>query len=250
MELGFFETNINGREVIGHLGDTDYFHTSLHLFTKENTGFYVSFNSAGKEGASHKLRLALFADFADRYFPGPRIATRVDEATAKQHAQAMAGNWYASRGAFTTFFSAIGLIGQVKVAVDEKGQLLLADAKGLDGKPVKWIEVSPFVWQDANGHDLFAAKVVDGKPVRFSYGLAGPFEVFMRVPGSQDGTWLMPAVVREPRDPPAHDRVLAGRTRSCAAATAHHWRCRDARCARTARASSARCSSCSRCWPG
>ena len=194
MELGFFETNINGREVIGHLGDTDYFHTSLHLFMKENTGFYVSFNSAGKEGASHKLRLALFADFADRYFPGPRIATRVDEATAKQHAQAMAGNWYASRGAFTTFFSAIGLIGQVKVAVDEKGQLLLADAKGLDGKPVKWIEVSPFVWQDANGHDLFAAKVVDGKPARFSYGLAGPFEVFMRVPGSQDGTWLMPAV--------------------------------------------------------
>ena len=32
MELGFFETNINGREVIAHLGDTNEFHTSLHLF--------------------------------------------------------------------------------------------------------------------------------------------------------------------------------------------------------------------------
>ena len=71
MELGFFETNINGREVIAHLGDTDYFHTSLHLMPKENVGFYVSFNSAGKQGAAHHTRVALFQEFADRYFPGP-----------------------------------------------------------------------------------------------------------------------------------------------------------------------------------
>ncbi|MDB4899057.1 MAG: serine hydrolase, partial [Gemmatimonadetes bacterium] len=45
MELGFFETNINGREVIGHLGDTQDFHTSLHLFLDDSIGFYVSLNS-------------------------------------------------------------------------------------------------------------------------------------------------------------------------------------------------------------
>jgi CubicO group peptidase (beta-lactamase class C family) len=192
MELGFFETNINGREVIGHLGDTQDFHTSLHLFLKENTGFYVSFNSAGKEGAAHPLRIALFNDFADRYFPGPRPETRVDEATAKQHAQLMAGNWYASRGAFTTFMSAIGLIGQTKVAVGSKGELVLADAKGLNGKPIKWVEIAPFVWQDADGHDQLAARVEDGKPTRFSYGLAGPFEVFLRVGATRNGAWLVP----------------------------------------------------------
>ena len=194
MELGFFETNINGREVIGHLGDTDYFHTSLHLFLRENTGFYVSFNSAGKEGASHHLRLAMFADFADRYFPGPRIATRVDEATAKQHAQMMTGSWLGSRGADSTFFSVIGLIGQVKVGLDEKGGLLIPDAKDLAGQPIKWVEVSPFVWQDANGHDLLAAKVVDGKVTRFSFGLLGPFEVYLRVGGGSNGAWLTPAL--------------------------------------------------------
>ncbi len=194
MELGFFETNINGREVIGHLGDTDYFHTSLHLFMKENVGFYVSFNSAGKAGAAHFLRLAMFADFADRYFPGPRIATRVDEATAKQHAQMMVGNWAGSRGAFSNFFAAIGLIGQAKVAVGAKGELVFPDAKGLDGQPVKWVEVAPFVWQDANGHDLLAAKVEDGKITRFSYGLLGPFEVYLRPDAAHNGAWLMPAL--------------------------------------------------------
>jgi len=194
MELGFFETNVNGREVIGHLGDTDYFHTSLHLFLGENTGFYVSFNSAGKEGASHHLRLALFNDFADRYYPGPRIETRVDEATAKQHAAAMAGNYVASRGADSTFFSVIGLIAQLKVAVGEKGELVLADAKDLAGQPIKWVEVAPFVWQDANGHDLLAAKVVDGKVERFSFGLAGPFEVYLPASSSRNGAWLTPTL--------------------------------------------------------
>lgn len=194
MELGFFETNINGREVIGHLGDTDYFHTSLHLFLKENTGFYVSFNSAGKEAASHHLRIALFNDFADRYYPGPRIETRVDEATAKQHAAMMAGNWSGSRGAFSTFFSVIGLIGQLKVTTGENGELVIADAKDLAGQPIKWVEIAPFVWQDANGHDLLAAKVVGDKVERFSFGLAGPFEVYLPVGSSRNGAWLTPAL--------------------------------------------------------
>jgi CubicO group peptidase (beta-lactamase class C family) len=192
MELGFFETNINGREVIAHLGDSQAFHTSLHLFLKENTGFYVSFNSAGKAGAAHPLRLALFTDFADRYFPGTRPTARVDDATAKQHAQMMTGNWVGSRGAFTTFFSAIGLISQAKVAVDAKGELLTPDVKGLNGQPVKWIETAPFVWQDANGHDQLAAKVEDGKITRWSFGLLGPFEVYLRPSSLQNGAWLTP----------------------------------------------------------
>lgn len=195
MELGFFETNINGREVIAHLGDLQNFHTSLHLLLKENTGFYVSFNSAGKEGAAHHLRLALFADFADRYFPGPPLTdARVDEATAKQHAQMLVGNWVASRGSQTTFLSAIGLIGQTKVGVGAKGELVVSDAKGLNGQPIKWVEIAPFLWQDANGHDQLAAKVVDGHVIRFAQGLGAPFDVYMRADVARNGAWLLPSL--------------------------------------------------------
>jgi CubicO group peptidase (beta-lactamase class C family) len=195
MELGFFETNQNGREIIAHLGDSQNFHTSLHLFLKENVGFYVSFNSAGKEGAAHRLRLALFSDFADRYFPGPPLTSaRVDEATAKQHAQMLAGNWIGSRGSQTTFLSVIGLIGQAKVGVGAKGELVIADAKGLNGQPVKWVETAPFIWQDANGHDVLAAKVVDGKVDRFAFGLGAPFDVYLRAGTARDGAWLVPAL--------------------------------------------------------
>src|SRR5258708_826334 len=51
MSLAFVETNINGRRGIAHLGATQNFHTSLHLFLKENAGFYVSFNTPAKAGA-------------------------------------------------------------------------------------------------------------------------------------------------------------------------------------------------------
>src|SRR6188768_844004 len=83
MELGFFETNINGREVIGHLGDTEFFHTSLHLLMKEGVGVYFSFNSGGREGQVQTLRWSMFEDFADRYFPASAVAdAAVDEKTA------------------------------------------------------------------------------------------------------------------------------------------------------------------------
>src|SRR6516225_9464329 len=192
MELGFFETNINGYEVIGHLGDTDYFHTSLHLFLGENVGFYVSFNSLGKEGAAHNLRGALFQDFADRYFPAPRPVSRVDAATAAAHAALLAGSWANSRGSQSNFLAVAGLLGQIKIGVDKKGELQIPDLKGLNGEPRRWVEIAPFVWLDADSHDRLAAKVVDGKPVRWSFDLLSPFMVFERVPWYENGAWLKP----------------------------------------------------------
>lgn len=191
MELGFFETNINGREVIGHLGDTEYFHTSLHLFMKDNVGLYASFSSAGKDGAVQGLRHALFQDFADRYFPAARAVPGVDAKTAAAHAAMLAGAWDSSRGSQSNFLVAIGLIGQSKVSLNKKGEIVVPFA-GLNGKPRHWVEISPFVWQDANAHDLLAAQVVDGKVVRWSFDFVSPFMVFDRVPWYRDSSWLLP----------------------------------------------------------
>jgi CubicO group peptidase (beta-lactamase class C family) len=193
MELGFFETNVNGREVIAHLGDTEYFHTSLHLFLKENVGFYVSFNSRGKDGAAGPLRNALFMDFSDRYFPGDERGGLVDKETAARHAAMLSGQWVNSRGSQSNFLASVGLLGQIKAGVDAKGELTLPFL-GLNGKPRHWVEIAPLVWRDSNGHDRLAAKVVDGKAVRFSFDEISPFMVFDRVPWYKDGAWLTPAL--------------------------------------------------------
>ena len=194
MELGFFETNINGREVIAHLGDTQYFHTSLHLFLKEGVGFYVSFNSPGKEGAAGGLRGSLFEDFADRYLPAVEKETRVDAKTAAGHAALLKGTWVNSRGSQSNFIAALGLVGQTKVGVNAKGELV-TPFHGLNGKPLEWIETAPFVWRATGAsHERLAAKVVDGKVVRFSIDGISPFMVFDRAPGYQDSAWLLPAL--------------------------------------------------------
>jgi len=191
MELGFFETNINGREVIAHLGDTEAFHTSLHLFLNENVGFYVSFNSLGREAAAGELRGALFEDFADRYFPGAPPEGKLDEKTAAAHAAMLTGTWVNSRGSQSNFLAALGLFGTAKVGLNAKGELVLPFL-GLNGEPRHWIEYAPFVWRDRDTHERLAAQVVDGKAVRFSIDGISPFMVFDRPVWYRDAGWLRP----------------------------------------------------------
>lgn len=196
MELGFFETNINGRQVIGHLGDTVAFHTSLHLFMKEGVGFYVSFNSAGKAGQAGTLRTALFHNFADRYLPDTAAADgRMEAALAAEHVRMMAGKWQTSRHSESNFFSALGLLGQTAIEVGAHGELVVPSLLSPNGRPREWVEIAPFVWRDKNGHDRIAAKIVDGQVVRWSMDFMSPFVMFDRVPGSRSSSWITPALM-------------------------------------------------------
>lgn len=195
MQLGFFETNINGRQVIAHLGDTQLFHTALHLFMDENIGIYMSFNATGEQAAVGPVRRALFEKFADRYLPGNEMpATRVDAKTSAEHAKMLAGNWLNSRRAESNFYALASLVGQVTVSVDAKGNLVVPAARDLSGVPAKWVETAPFVWHNANGHGRLAAQVVDGKVVRWSVDGISPFMVFDRAPTSQSAAWIKPAL--------------------------------------------------------
>ena len=46
-DLGFYQENRNGLRIIGHAGDTNWFHSDLHLLLDRNVGVFMSFNSAG-----------------------------------------------------------------------------------------------------------------------------------------------------------------------------------------------------------
>ncbi|WP_454715911.1 serine hydrolase domain-containing protein [Caulobacter segnis] len=195
MELGFFQTSINGRYVIGHLGDTEGFHSSLHLYMNENVGLYLSVNSGGRQGAAGTLRTAIFRDFSDRYLPYAGAPDgKVDAKTSAEHAKAMAGAWSVSRRADSTFLSLFYMMGQAKVAVGPKGELIVPSILGANGRPKEWTEIAPYVWREVGGHDRLAAQVEGGKPVRWSWDFGSPFMVFDRIPAGQNGAWLLPAL--------------------------------------------------------
>jgi CubicO group peptidase (beta-lactamase class C family) len=194
MLLGFYETNYNGRRVIAHGGDTQWFHTYLHLFIDDGVGIYMSFNSSGREGAVGGLRTALFQQFADRYLPGDGQDGEVDKDTALEHARMIAGSYGNSRRSESNFFSILNLVGTVKVVANDDGTIsvpLVAELGGAD----RWREIAPFLWREANGKNLLSAEVADGRIVRFSFDAVSPFMMFEPVPAHKSGGWLLPALV-------------------------------------------------------
>ncbi len=193
MLLGFYETNTNGRRAIAHGGDTQYFHSDLQLYIDDGVGYFISVNSAGKEGAAGPLRGAFFRQFSDRYLPGPDFTGKVDEATAKAHAQAIAGTYLVARRAESSLISVLGLLQPIKIVVNEDGSISMPLLRGLNGDPVKWHETEPYVWTDAAGKERLAAEVVDGRVTRFSAGMLGPIIMLERAPIAKAGAWVMPA---------------------------------------------------------
>ncbi len=193
MALGFYEHSTNGRRVIAHGGDTNAFHSDLHLFVDEGTGLYLSFNSGGKEGVSTSLRHAIFEQFADRYFPAPPTnRPAVDAETARANAELLAGTWSSSRRAYSNFIAIAELLGQTQVSVGEDGKLSapIADIMGL--RPFKWGPAGEMLWRDANGPELLGAKVENGKATQLSINSLAPIMVWLPVPWYLNSAWLLP----------------------------------------------------------
>lgn len=195
MLLGFYETNTNGHRIISHGGDTQYFHSDLHLYVDDNVGYFISFNSGGKEGAVGPLREAFYRAFADRYFPGPAPEGKVDAATAKEHAAQMAGSYISSRRAESSFLSVLNLLQPVKVVVNEDGTISSPLLKDLNGEPTKWTEIAPYLWREVDSKARMAAEVKDGKVVRFAAEWISPFMYMERSSGAKGVGWLMPATI-------------------------------------------------------
>ncbi len=195
MTLGFYEQNINGRRALSHAGDSLNFHSQLWIFPEEKVGIYMSMNAAGTQNVSGPIRAYLFEAFADRYFPFDERDGRVDAATARDHARMMVGTYNKTRRLETSFLKAMELAGQTKVSLDSDGGIRVNAAPGIGGQPRKWVEIAPFVWREAGGKMRLAAKVENGRVVRFSVDSASPYIAFDRVPWYLSTAWLTPAML-------------------------------------------------------
>jgi CubicO group peptidase (beta-lactamase class C family) len=142
--ISFFEESRNGHRIIGHGGDTMYFHSDLHLILDANVGFFISVNSAGRDDFDH--RDAIWKQFLERYFPYPlpAIPTVV---TAPADARALTGSYLASRRGDTNFFKAGALLGEVAVSAKPDGTLVIDRVTDFNGQPMQWHEIGPLVYQ-------------------------------------------------------------------------------------------------------
>lgn len=172
MTLGFFQEDRNGHRIVGHGGDTNYFHSHLQLYPDDGTGVYISMNSSGRGPLdSLRIRDQLMHGFTDRYYPGTPETTTVDADTAREHAAAAAGTYGSSRSLQSTFLAALGLLSPTTVTAQEDGRIELAPGP-LSDRPVLYQEVEPWVWQEVGGQRTIAARVVDGQVDAIGYDSA------------------------------------------------------------------------------
>jgi len=192
MALGFYHEDRNGLNIVGHGGDTVFFHSDLHLLLDKNVGLYISMNSVGKDAAAHSLREELLQAFVDRYYPAP-AQNLPTASTAKEHGAALAGHYVSSRAGGFNFLRLASLLGQTSAAVDKDGNLVVSTITGPSGAPRKWREVQPWVWQDTNGSDyLQAVTDANGRVKMFSITPFAPIIEFVPAPASLNAGWIFP----------------------------------------------------------
>ena len=188
MCYGFYEESRNGQRIIGHGGDTVYFHSDLHLIPEKGVGFFVSHNSPGRGGPP---RTRLWEAFLDRYFPytAPDAPTL---GSAKEDAKAVGGTYMLSRRSDTSFLKAATLIGQFSVSPTEDGAIEVAQLTGPNGKPKRWREVAPMTFLEGDGQDKLVFKPdQDG---RMQLILPYPFFVGQRVGLFENNKALLPVM--------------------------------------------------------
>ncbi|WP_433308876.1 serine hydrolase domain-containing protein [Micromonospora sp. CA-269861] len=165
MTLGFFAEDRNGHRILGHGGDTKYFHSHLQIYPDDRAGIFLSLNSNGSGALdSNELRESIVNGFADRYFPArdDQPTVGVDPATTAEHAALAAGTYESSRAVRSNFLTAIGLVGRTTVSVAD-GDRLLLEPGPLSDSPALYEEVAPWVWREVGGQRTIAMRATDDR---------------------------------------------------------------------------------------
>lgn len=182
MAHGFYEEGRNGQRVVGHGGDTQWFHSDMHLMLDDHIGFFVSYNSAGNGKGTG--RADIWHQFLDRYFPfTPPPAERV--ATALADDRAVAGTYRSSRRSQTTFVTGLEMVSQQSVTPNLDTTISVKGMDDLAGNPKHFREIGPKLYRERNGQDMVAFKTDDAGVTIM--GNPYPFEVAQRSSLAKNG---------------------------------------------------------------
>jgi hypothetical protein len=153
--ITFMEYLMDPVRVIAHGGDTVYFHSDMILVPDAHLGYFLSYNSLGKDVGGG--RGEVFRTFVNRYFPGtrqPKIG--VDSKTAESDGRAVSGIYEGTRRGETTFLRILALADQFKVSSDKEGILKIEGMKNQSGELKRWREVAPLIYREMDGLEKIA----------------------------------------------------------------------------------------------
>ena len=148
--ITFMEYLIDPVRIIAHGGDTVYFHSDMILVPEAHFGYFLSYNSLGKDVGGG--RTEVWRTFVNRYFPSagqPKVD--VDPNTAESDGRAVSGLYEGTRRGETTFLRILALADQFKVGSDKEGVLEIEGMKNQSGQLKRWREIAPLVYREIDG---------------------------------------------------------------------------------------------------
>ena len=117
MCYGFMDVSQNGVKIIGHGGDTFWFHTLLVFMPEKNLGLFVSLNS----DAGGKVRGTMLEEFMDYYYPenveDPEFTMNMEDLKRFE------GNYRGNRHPHERFTKIASLMGHTSVTVADSSKL-------------------------------------------------------------------------------------------------------------------------------
>jgi CubicO group peptidase (beta-lactamase class C family) len=145
MAYGFYESDVDGQRIIGHGGDTMYFHSDLALFPDHNVGLFVSYVNEGGHARSE-----LVEAFVRRYFVTAQPALPKPPGDFVKRGTKFAGKYRFTRHNWSTIEKLMALPSVVSVAVTKKGTLAVS-IPGLADEPLQCVEVGPNLFHQIDG---------------------------------------------------------------------------------------------------
>ena len=153
MAYGFYEESRNGHRIIGHGGDSQWFHSDMHLMLDDHIGFFISYNSLGKPGFSG--RTAVWHGFLDRYFPYTPPAGQ-DVASAAQDMKSITGKYWLSRRSETNVVAVTAALDQLDVTENPDATISISAVKDYAGNTKHLKEIGPMMFRELNGQSRVA----------------------------------------------------------------------------------------------
>ncbi|TVR66895.1 MAG: class A beta-lactamase-related serine hydrolase [Gemmatimonadales bacterium] len=169
--LGFFEMNSHGVRILGHGGNSLWFHNVLALFPDHDLGLFVSFNT---DTAAPLTYGSFLTTFLDRFFPDPPPAP---EAVAHGSLDPLTGTYRFNRISYTTFQKAAGLVFGLSVREDE-GVLVVGSPLGR----MRMVQVEPGLFREEHGSSLVAFRTDEAGRGTHAFLSMAPMMAAERVP--------------------------------------------------------------------
>ena len=143
MAYGFYESDVLGQHVIGHGGDTVFFHSDLALFPEHNVGLFVSYVAHGG-----LARGELVEAFVRRYFPYEEPVVPEPPEDFAERGKKYAGNYRLIRHNWSDLEKLMSLASKITVSVMPDGTLMTS---AVLEDPWHWVEIEPNLFQQIDG---------------------------------------------------------------------------------------------------